>query len=65
MIRLDKSWNSILVTCDQCPHWFALRLDQAEAYTAGEGHQVRVHDIEPNVAAHPRRQWERRAGAAS
>lgn len=59
-IKIDASWNSFLVKCTACPYWFALRLDKREAYLAGEAHQVRVHDIEPNIAASPRRLWEAR-----
>lgn len=60
MIKYDRSWNSILVTCTECPYWFGLRLNQGDAYSAGEGHAVRVHDVDPNVAASPRRLWEKR-----
>lgn len=62
-ITFDRSWNSILVKCDECPYWFALRLDQREAYLAGEGHATRVHDIEPHAAAAPRRLWQKRHAA--
>lgn len=60
MIRYDRSWNSIVIICDQCPHWRALALEQGEAYASAERHQVRVHGIHPSVAATPRRLWERR-----
>lgn len=65
MISYDKSWNSILVKCSDCEFWFALRLDQATAYKAGEDHAINVHNVEPARAAEPRRLWEKRhAGAA-
>ncbi len=65
MIRFDRSWNSVLVTCTECPYWYGLRLDQAEAYRAGEAHQVRTHDVEPARAAEPRRLWEKRHAGRS
>lgn len=65
MIKLDKSASSVVIACTECPYWFALRLDIHEAYLAGEAHQIRAHDIEPNVASSPRRLWERRHAARS
>lgn len=60
MIKYDRSLNSVLVTCTECPYWFGLRLDQATAYTCAEDHLVLVHDVEPARAAEPRRLWESR-----
>lgn len=64
-IKLDRSWNSILVTCTDCPYWFALRLEPREAYLAGEDHQVRVHDVPIQLADNARRIWEKRHAAES
>jgi hypothetical protein len=65
MIKFDRSWDSILVTCTDCPYWHALQLDQVAAYRSAEGHQVRVHDVEPARAAEPRRLWEERHAASA
>jgi len=59
-IRFDPSWNSVVIICDQCPHWRAVRLDQLAAYRAGEAHAMDVHDVEPARAVEPRRLWEKR-----
>jgi len=61
----DRSAGGILVTCTECPHWFAFRLadDQRGAYLASEGHLQRVHDVDPHDAAAPRRLWEKRHAA--
>jgi hypothetical protein len=62
-IRYDRSWNSVVITCDRCPHWSAVRLDQVTAYAAGEAHDVSVHDAFPADAAAARRLYEKRHAA--
>lgn len=60
-IKLDRSEVSgILVTCTECPYWFAFHFEPLDAYTASEGHQARVHDVPPEVAARPRLEYQRR-----
>ena len=59
-IKLDVSASSVVITCTDCPYWYSFRFDRLAGYRAGEAHAVRVHEIEPNVAATARRLWERR-----
>lgn len=60
MIRFDRSWSTVLVTCTECVYWYALRTDQPAAYRAGEAHQMSTHGMAPNRATEPRRLWEKR-----
>ena len=59
-IKFDRSATSILVLCTECPPWFSLCFTPLDGYRAAELHEVRVHDVEPNVAASPRRLYEER-----
>lgn len=60
-IKLDRSQASgILITCTECPYWYSFRFDPREAYRSGEDHDVRVHDVAPNLAATNRRIYESR-----
>ncbi|WP_157001442.1 hypothetical protein [Agromyces laixinhei] len=59
-IYRDISDPSILVKCRECPWWFAIRLDPIEAYKAGEGHEITVHEEEPRRAQHARIEFEKR-----
>lgn len=62
-ISYDKSWNSIVISCDECTHWRAIRLDQASAYSAGESHAILVHGSLKDEAENPRRKWQHRNAA--
>jgi hypothetical protein len=65
MIKFDKSWNSILVQCEECPYWFSLQLDMPAAYRSAGQHRVIAHDEEPRRANEPLRLWEKRHAADS
>lgn len=58
--RFDESSTSVVITCVECPYWFAFRFTRWEAYRASESHLTRVHDVEPQAAAAPRRLFESR-----
>jgi hypothetical protein len=62
-LRYDRSWNSVVIVCDQCPHWSAVRLTMPAAYEAGEAHEVSVHGVEPTAARAARRLYEKRHAA--
>ena len=65
-IKLDESpVSGILITCTECPYWYAFRFDRVEAYKSGEGHAERVHDVPPKDAQRARREYERRARIAN
>lgn len=65
-IIFDRSDSSgILIKCSQCDYWFAFRFDQREAYLAGEGHQMLVHEVPAEVADNARTLWEKRHAARS
>ena len=60
MIKFDKSSTGIVVTCTECAYWYAFTFTQEAAYTSGEGHQIRVHDMEPARAGRPGELWKKR-----
>jgi hypothetical protein len=64
-LRYDRSWNSVVIVCDQCPHWSAVRLTMIDAYTAGEAHEVSVHGVPVTIADNARTLYERRHAAHS
>jgi hypothetical protein len=43
MIRLDCSTLSVVVTCDECPHWSAFQFTRREAEVSGMNHEEYVH----------------------
>lgn len=60
-IKFDRSQVSgILVTCTECPYWFAFHFNPDAAYAAGEGHAERVHDVDPRTASQARRRRDSR-----
>lgn len=63
MIKLDISATSVVVTCTDCPYWYAFAWDRIGGYRSAERHLVAAHDIEPARAAERRRQYERRHAA--
>jgi hypothetical protein len=65
-VKLDESPASgILITCSECPYWYAFRFDKLEAYTASEGHQVNVHDMPAKPAGEARRKYLKRIARAA
>lgn len=42
-IRLDATAISVVVTCRDCPHWYAFRFTRREAWEAARGHERLVH----------------------
>lgn len=56
----DISDPSILIGCNECPWWFAMRFDLLEAYRVGERHEIEVHGVPVAEAAKPRIRFEHR-----
>lgn len=42
-IRVDSTTISTVVTCTQCPFWYAFRWTRAEGWEAGAAHESRMH----------------------
>lgn len=42
-IRLDKTAETVVILCSQCPGWRELRLTVADAWIAGASHDSRAH----------------------
>jgi len=42
-IRLDSTKISVVVTCDDCPHWRAFQFTKLEAWQSAAAHEERVH----------------------
>lgn len=42
-IRLDFTKETVVIVCDKCPHWRALRFDRETAWQAAAGHQSAAH----------------------
>lgn len=43
-IRIDFSSESVVVVCDKCPHWRALRDSRVTAWAAAAEHERDAHD---------------------
>lgn len=43
-IRIDFSSVSVVVVCDKCPHWRALRETRVSAWEAAAEHERESHD---------------------
>lgn len=43
-IRIDFSSESVVVVCDKCPQWRALRGDRVTAWAAAAEHEREAHD---------------------
>jgi len=52
-ISYDRSDTSVVVTCDECPYWYAFAWTMPEAYASGANHQVLVHGVEQARAERP------------
>lgn len=42
-IRLDATQISVVVTCEDCPHWSAFQFTRLEAWRSAAGHEERCH----------------------
>lgn len=42
-IRLDFTQETVVIFCDKCPHWRALRFDRATAWAAAAVHEQAAH----------------------
>lgn len=63
-IRLDASpVSGIVVTCDECPFWFAFRFGKTAAWDAACDHEERAHpdDDRQRQARHKRNSRARHA----
>lgn len=45
-IRLDFTSLSVVIVCDKCPHWRALRYDRVSAWAAAKDHEADAHEGE-------------------
>lgn len=43
-IRIDFTQHTVVVICDDCPHWRALRDGRASAWAAAAEHEREAHD---------------------
>lgn len=43
-IRLDFTNESVVVVCDSCPHWRALRRGRVAAWEAARDHEKEAHE---------------------
>lgn len=54
--RLDRSTTSIVVWCQRCPGYSALRFSEGGAYDEAVSHEQAAHP-ELNTAMNARSQW--------
>ena len=61
-ITLDRASRSVVVTCELCPHWAAVRLNLEEARECAANHERDHHpDLDTHGSARRmRRQYARR-----
>lgn len=60
MIHLDKSPSkTVVITCDECPHWAAIRFGMHEAHAAACHHETTLHPGE-QTARQTARKWAAR-----
>lgn len=58
-IHFDRSNPSVIILCDLCPHWRALRLSLAAARECAANHE---HDHHPDLPrTHQKARYERAA----
>lgn len=43
-IRLDFSQHSVVIVCDKCPEWRAVRSDKLTAWAAAAAHEKDAHE---------------------
>ena len=43
MIKLDSTKVSTVVTCTECPYWYAFAFSRKEGWERGRGHEKRAH----------------------
>jgi hypothetical protein len=43
-IRLDFTQETVVVVCDKCPSWRALRVGRTAAWGAAAAHEQQAHD---------------------
>ena len=43
-LRLDFSQYSVVIVCDDCPEWRAVRTDRVSAWAAAAAHEKDSHD---------------------
>lgn len=55
MIRLDPSPSkTVVIVCDECPHWSAIRFGMNEAHEAAIHHEKMYH---PGILKARQRAW--------
>lgn len=60
MIHLDRSPSkTVVITCDECAFWSAIRFGLEEAYECAEQHEALMHPGEQR-ARQTAREWRRR-----
>lgn len=59
-IRLDRASRSVVITCDECPHWSALRIGDDAARECAANHE---RDYHPERDQHQAARRQRRAYA--
>lgn len=59
MIKLDASPSrTVVIVCDECPHWSALRFGMDEAHTCAVNHE-KDHHTDSKQAREAARKWRR------
>lgn len=43
MIRLDFTQLSVVVKCDECPHWYGFAFDRLHGWRVAANHETNVH----------------------
>lgn len=60
MIRLDPSpSNTVVIVCDKCPHWSAIRFGMASAHECAVNHEKTFHH-RSEQARDAARKWRQR-----
>lgn len=51
-IRLDFTKETVVIVCDKCTHWRALRFDRGDAWAAATVHESEAHpgDLQARLA---------------
>ena len=64
-IRLDFTKETVVIVCDKCPYWRALRFDRGTAWQAAADHEQIAHpgQLQARLAFGMYRKRSRDAGA--
>ena len=63
LTKLDVSSTSVVVTCKECPHWWAFAWTREDAHERANTHERLVHGKTTKGASAARAMWKRRHAA--